>query len=128
MGTNTANTAVVEQAYAAFGRGDIASVIDVLDDNVEWSSPRTLPHGGEFQGKADVGRFFEGLGAAWETLGLTVETVGEVTNGVVVGVVRADGSRRGGGPAGYGAAHRFDVRNGKITRFREYVDLDKPID
>ena len=53
------NTKVVQQAYDAFGRGDIAGLLALLDDAVEWSSPKTLPHGGDFRGPAGVGKFFE---------------------------------------------------------------------
>ena len=121
-----ANAKVIEQAYAAFGRGDIPGVLALLDDDVEWSSPRTLPQGGEFHGPNEVVKFFEAIGAAWDPLALEVETVDEVGD-LVVGVVRADGVRRGGAPAGYGAVHVFRVRDGRITSLREYVDADAPI-
>ena len=122
-----ANTEVVGSAYAAFARGDIAGVLELLDDDVDWSSPATLPHGGHFHGKDGVGEFFQGLGAAWSALSLDVESVSDAGSTLVIGVLRADGSRRDGGSSGYGAAHVFTVRNGKIVRFREYTDLDAPL-
>jgi hypothetical protein len=116
-----ASTKLVQQAYDAFGKGDIAAVIAMLDENVEWTSSRTLPHGGEFSGPAQVGKFFEGIGAAWDALVLDIESVNEAgTN--VVGVLRADGTRKDGKAQSYGAAHVFEVRDGRIVRFREYVD------
>ncbi len=122
-----ASSQVVQQAYEAFGRGDSPAVIGLLDEGDEWSAPGTLPHGGSFKGRDEVGRFFAGLGAAWEGLDLVVEAVGEVGGALVVGILRADGTRRGGGPSGYGAVHVFDVRDGRIVRFREYTDLDAPL-
>jgi uncharacterized protein len=119
-----ANAKVVQDAYAAFGRGDIAAVLDLLSDDVEWSSPRTLPHGGEFHGKTEVGGFFKSIGSNWTTLQLDIEAVGEVGAELVVGVLRANGTRDTGAKQSYGSAHAFTVRNGKITGFREYVDLD----
>jgi ketosteroid isomerase-like protein len=121
-----ANAQVIEQAYAAFGRGDIPGLLALLDDNVEWTSPRTLPHGGEFHGPAEVVKFFEAIGAEWDPLTIDVKQVDEVGD-LVVGVVRADGIRRGGEPAGYGAVHVFRVGNNKITGFHEYVDTDAAI-
>jgi ketosteroid isomerase-like protein len=59
----TANIDVVNGAYSAFASGDIAALVDTLSDDVEWSSPMTLP-----------------------------------------------------------------LRHGSIVRFREYVDLDEPLD
>lgn len=121
------NVATVRGAYEAFGRGDVAAVIATLADDVEWSSPLTLPHGGQFKGKAGVGEFFQGIGALWTSLNLTIEGVTALSADTVVGVVRASGELRSGGPAGYGAAHVFTLTNGNVTRFQEYVDLDKPL-
>ena len=121
-----ANAELVRDAYAAFGRGDIASVIAMLDEKVEWTSPRTLPHGGDFSGPDQVGKFFEGIGAAWDSLALDVESVDEA-GGNVIGVLRAAGTRKNGGAQSYGAVHVFDIANGKIRRFREYVDIAKPL-
>jgi len=121
-----ANAKLVRDAYAAFGRGDIAAVIAMLDEKVEWTSPRTLPHGGDFSGPTQVGKFFEGLGAAWDSLALDVESVDEAGSNVI-GLLRASGTRKNGGPQSYGAVHVFDIANGKIRRFREYVDLPGPL-
>src|SRR5437763_15098448 len=71
-----ANSSVVEQAYTAFGRGDIPSLLALLDDDVEWSSPKTLPQGGQFRGKSDVARFFDLVGGACDPLSVAVERVG----------------------------------------------------
>jgi uncharacterized protein len=122
-----ANAKLVEQAYSAFGRGDIPGLLELLDEDVEWTSPRTLPQGGEYHGTDEVLKFFEAVGGAWNELTLDVERVGEAGSDLVVGVVRADG-RRDGRAAGYGATQLFNVRDGKITRFREYVDVDQAID
>ena len=118
------NTKVVQQAYDAFGSGDIPGLLALLDDGVLWSSPKTLPHGGEFRGPAGVGNFFAGIGGNWSSLVVTVESVGDLGPQTVVGVVRADGMRTDGKKDGYGAVHVFTVDKGKITRFREYTDLD----
>jgi len=121
------NVATVNGAYEAFGRGDVASVLDALADDVEWTSPLTLPHGGQFRGKSGVGEFFQGIGALWTSLQLEIRGVTALSADSVIGVVTATGELRSGGPAGYGAAHVFTLADGKVTGFREYVDLDKPL-
>jgi ketosteroid isomerase-like protein len=122
-----ANATLAQAAYAAFGRGDIAAVLDLLADDVEWSSPRTIPHGGEFRGKTAVGGFFQSIGANWQSLSLDIEAVGEIGSDLVVGVLRAEGPRSSGERQSYGATHVFTIHNGKITKFREYVDIDKAL-
>ena len=72
-------------------------------------------------------KFFEGIGAAWETLRIDPEAIGDLGPDLVVGVVQGSGLLRGAGPGTYGAVHVFTLRNGKITRFREYVDLDSAL-
>lgn len=47
-------------------------------------------------------QFFQGMGAAWETLGLDVEGVSEAGEDLVVGIVRGYGTLRGGGPSAAG--------------------------
>jgi len=34
---------------------------------------------------------------------------------------------RDGGEASYGAVHLFTIADGKVTRFREFVDLDQAL-
>ena len=115
------NTKVVQAAYEAFGRADIPALLQLLDADVQWSTPKSLPHGGEFQGRDGVGTFFAGIGSNWSKLDVAVEAVGDLGADSVVGIVRAAGTRSAGGADGYGAVHVFTVDNGKITRFREYV-------
>jgi len=114
------NAAVVQQAYEAFGKGDIPTVLGLLHPDVQWSVAEVLPQGGEFQGTDGVLAFFQGLGAAWDLLGLEIEGVGEVGPDLVAGVVQGSGTL-GGAAASYTAVHVFTVKDGMITRFREYV-------
>jgi ketosteroid isomerase-like protein len=119
---------LVNGAYAAFAKGDIPGLLESLSDDVDWSSPGVLPQGGDFSGKDGALKFFQNIGASWDSLSLEVEGVADTGDGLVLAVVSASGTRKGGGgAAGYGAAHAFNVRDGKIVRFREYVDLDAPL-
>src|SRR5207302_9035299 len=93
----------------------------------ESSETLTVPRGGQFAGKGGAGEFFHGTGTRWASLTLEVHGVTALSAADVVGVLRATGELRSGGPAGYGAAHVFTLANGKVTGFREYVDLDKPL-
>lgn len=122
-----ANREVVEKAYKAFGAGDIPAILELLDEDVEWSAPATLPQGGTFRGKEGALKFFEGLGAAWDPLGIEVEVIDDLGDDQAIGLVRGSGALRDGGPAEYGAVHIFTVRDGLVTRFREFVDLDAPL-
>jgi ketosteroid isomerase-like protein len=116
---------VVQGAYEAFGRGDIEAVLGALSEDVDWSVTEAIPHGGDFRGRDEVGRFFQGIGENWEE-GFSVEVEDMIDAGdQVVSQGRASGTlRNGGSEASYGFAHVFTVRDGQIVRFREYVDPD----
>jgi len=56
MGTPTE---VVQQAYAAFGRRDIAGILDTLTDDVDWRFVgASVPYGGKYTGKQQVQAWF----------------------------------------------------------------------
>ena len=116
-------TQVVQQAYESFARGDIPAVLELLSDDVDWSVPDVLPHGGHFQGRDDVGRFFQRLGELWENLIVVVQSLVAV-GGLVVGIGRAGGMLRGAGEASFGFAHVFEVAGDRVVRFREFADPD----
>ena len=122
-----ANTTVVDQAYSAFGSGDIAALLSLLHDDVDWVSPRTLPQGGEFHGRPAVAKFFEIVGDSFGRLDAEIERQGEIDGETVAALVRMHGELSNGAPTEWNAAHVFTIRDGKITRFREYTLLDGPL-
>jgi ketosteroid isomerase-like protein len=63
--TEQDNVQVVQQAFAAFGRGDIPAVLNMLTEDIEWRAPGPsdiVPWAGTFRGQAQVGQFFMALG------------------------------------------------------------------
>jgi ketosteroid isomerase-like protein len=117
------NIAIVQQAYESFLRGDVRGVVDLLDPEIVWIVPRMVPHGGVFRGIDGVREFFDGVGAAWKPLALDLETVGEIGPGQVAGMAKVSGILAGE-DVSYRCIHVFTVDNGKITCFREFLDLD----
>ena len=122
----THNTQVVKDAYAAFQRGDVAGVLAIVDDNVEWQAvigtEGVLPHAGMKRGKAAVQDFFRVLGETAEFQ--TFEPREFIAQGDQVAVV---GHYKGrvkttGKSYDSGWVMIFTIRNGKVVRFREYTD------
>jgi ketosteroid isomerase-like protein len=97
-------------------------VLQMLDVDVTWRAPLTLPHGGEFSGRDAVGGFFQGLGETWDGLTLDLEDV--VAGGDrVVALARIGGTlRTTGEQTGYSSAHCWTLRDGAVVKFDEYVD------
>ena len=58
------NTRVVQEAYAAFGRGDVRALLGAFDDNILWHAAigaTRHPLSNERRGKAAVAEFFQSL-------------------------------------------------------------------
>jgi ketosteroid isomerase-like protein len=58
------NVATVQAIYEAFGRGDVATILDKLDDAVEWETSVPVPEVPWLQarqGKANIVGFFESM-------------------------------------------------------------------
>jgi len=62
------NAKIVQDIYAAFGRGDVAFILDQLTDDVSWRthSEAIVPWSGDFSGKARVPKFFDAIYSAGE--------------------------------------------------------------
>src|SRR5689334_14802777 len=63
MTREASNTKVVQDTYAAFGRGDIDTVLKYLADDVVWNAVygtgSQVPTSGERRGKPAVAQFFK---------------------------------------------------------------------
>ncbi|OBA98779.1 DUF4440 domain-containing protein [Mycobacteriaceae bacterium 1482268.1] len=81
------NKELVKKGYAAFAAGDIQTVMDVFDDDIEWVQPGQSAISGTFHGKTEVMEFLGRLAEKSPTVtvkrliaeGDTVAAITEVT-------------------------------------------------
>ena len=120
------NIQVARDAYAAFLRGDINAILTMLDDHVEWQAvigtEGVAPHAGLRKGRAAVGQFFEQVAGAIKfdrfeprefiAQGDQVAVVGHYTGKTLPN----------DGPFDTEWVMVFTMRNGKVTKFREFTD------
>ena len=120
------NVAVVRSIYDNFARGDIEAVLGTLAPDVEWveGGQDWLPHGGVHRGPGEVGG---------RVFGMVVENFAEFAvvperfhdaGDVVVVEGRAAGRTKGGALLDAPAAWVWTVRDGRVTRNRNYHDTD----
>jgi len=112
-------TEIVQSVYAAFGRGDVPALLDLLSDDIEWIHRGSigLAYMGRFTGKPAVTRWF---GHVAELDGIQAFEPREFLAGpahvTVLGWERTQAL-----PAGRvfetDWIHVFSVRDGKVTRF-----------
>ena len=63
------NIKTIAQIYEAFGRGDVAAILDGITDDVDWAAETTstaAPWYGVRHGKESVAGFFAAFGSAME--------------------------------------------------------------
>lgn len=118
------NVDKIREMYAAFGRGDIAALLNDLADDVAWEEPgpHSLPVSGTFRGREGVAQFFEAVAATWEFEEFEPrEFIAQGDRVVALGFYRAR-SRATGRTMESHWAMAFRLRDGKLTHFREYTD------
>jgi uncharacterized protein len=119
------NTKVVQEAYAAFGRGDVQGILDRVDDSIVWkgvygAGPH-VPTAGERRGKAQVGEFFKQVA---ESVNFSrFEPKEFIASGdKVVALGHYTATTPLGKAFDSDFAMVFSLRNGKVTEFQEFTD------
>ena len=118
------NTQRVKDIYAAFGRGDVPTLLEALADDVEWVAPgpSDVPTTGTRRGKQAVQAWF---GIVAETLEFRVFEPREfIAQGdKVVALVHAEiTSRRNGWEFVGNEAHLWAFEDGKVIRHEAFED------
>ncbi len=119
------NTRLVQSAYEAFGRGDIAALAELIADDIEWTNPGDPgdnPNAGTFTGKEAVLGWFSGLAASRDyTTFEPREFIAQ--NDKVVCLVYAEATVRDTSRVFVNhEAQVWTLRDGKVARFQNYLD------
>ncbi len=117
------NVAVVRGAYDAFARGDVETVLEILDPGIRWTEAEGFPYAGTYEGpEAVLQGVFARLGSEWDGFqavpeefidgGDTIVALGEY------GGTYAETGRSFRAPF----AHVWRLEDGKAVRFRQFTD------
>jgi len=117
---------VVKGIYEAFGRGDVPAVLAAMADDIEWYEAEGMPYGGLHHGPDAAARNVLGpvvhdipdVAAMPEELIASGNTVAVVAH--YTGTGKATGKE-----LDLRVVHVWDVRDGKIARFRQFADTAK---
>jgi ketosteroid isomerase-like protein len=123
MGTQS-NVELVQNAYAAFGAGDVEKLLGLMTSDIVWEFPasKVIPWAGTYTGPGEVAKFFAALMEHSEPeIFEPVHFVASDAHVIAMGHERFR-VRSTGVPWACEWAHAFTVRDGKIASFREYTD------
>ncbi|MBZ5611834.1 MAG: nuclear transport factor 2 family protein [Acidobacteriia bacterium] len=119
------NVARVRSMYDAFARGDVASVLESLDPQIEWLEAENFIYAG---GNPYIGRqavlngIFMRIGTEWDKFSATPEEIVDGGDTVIAlgryrGTYKATGAR-----VDASFVHVMKFKDGKIARFEQHTD------
>lgn len=120
------NVDLLKNLYAAFARGDIPTVLGAMSPDIHWCSAEGNPYmpGGEalVGPEAVLNTIFMRLGTEWDGFTVHPGRFHDSGHSVTVearysGTYRATGKRMDAQ-----VCHVWDVTDGRVTRFQQYVD------
>jgi ketosteroid isomerase-like protein len=120
---------VVRRALEAFNEGDTASVIELMDPDIEFVPVRAVLDGSSYRGHEGFKRFVADMGEDWEDFHPTSELFRDLGDGrvLVLGRFHARG-RASGIEIETPGAWVNEVRDGKIVHMRFYADEAAALD
>lgn len=114
----------VEDSYRLFREGDL-SFFEGLDPEIEWKVSDSLPGGGDLRGIDEVIAHLEAVGELFEgAFPEPEEFIRGKDSLMVLGTWRAR-VKATGAPVEARFAHVGQYRNGRLLRFRNYIDSAK---
>jgi ketosteroid isomerase-like protein len=118
------NIKVVQDAYSAFGRNDVNGILSNATNDIDWHTygPAALPMGGPRKGQADVKKFFEQVGQAWNFTKFEPREFLASGDKVVVLGSYTGTAKSTSRPFASEFCHVFSLAGGKISKFREFTD------
>jgi ketosteroid isomerase-like protein len=122
----TDNIEFIKSMYDAFGRGDVATVLGAMDEEIEWNEAEGNPYnpGHPFMGHSQV---VEGVFARVlnDIEGFEIHPerfIGQGSTVVMLGRYRGVKVHATGKPLNAQAVHVWELSDGKVVRFQQYVD------
>lgn len=120
------NVTFLKSLYEAFGRGDVPAVLGAMSPDIRWHEAEGNPYrpsGEPWVGPdAVLTSLFMKLGAEWDGFSVHPKSFYDAGGSVIV-EGRYSGTYKGTGKSmDIQMCHVWDVTDGKLTRFQQYVD------
>jgi ketosteroid isomerase-like protein len=117
---------VVKGIYEAFGRGDVPAVLAAMADDIDWHEAEGMPYGDLHHGPAAVAQnVFGPLAEDVPDFAATPKELIASSDTIAV-VARYTGTGKAtGNKLDLPVVHIWDVRDGKIARFRQFAETAK---
>ena len=119
------NVRFIRSLYDAFARGDVSTVLEAMDPEIEWNEAENFPYadGNPYVGPAAVAEgLFRRLAEEWEYWNLNIQSLLDAGDTVVaLGRYNAK-NKETGSEINAQFAHVWSLRDGKAAAFQQYAD------
>ena len=120
------NIGFVRGLYEAFNKGDVEAVLGAFDENIEWYEAEGMPQGGHWHGpQAIADNVFGPIVNDIDGFSVTPDELYAGGDEVVTVATYAGTAHESGKDLRQQAVHAWTVRDGKIVRFRQFMDTVK---
>jgi ketosteroid isomerase-like protein len=123
------NVSLLKNLYGAFGRGDIPSVLAAMSADIEWHQAENnpyMPSGEAWVGPDSVLKnLFMRLGTEWDDFAVHPRSFHDAGGSVIVEARYSGTYKSTGKSTDVQVCHVWDIKDGKVTRFQQYVDTAK---
>ena len=123
------NVKLLKNLYDAFGRGDIPAVLGAMASDMRWHQAEGnpyMPSGGAWVGPdAVLNNLFMKLGAEWDGFTVHPKLFHGAGDSVIVEARYTGTYKPTGKSMDAQVCHVWDLKDGKVTRFQQYVDTAK---
>ena len=123
------NVNFLRNLYDAFGHGDIPSVLGAMSSDIRWHQAEGnpyMPSGEAWVGPdAVLNNLFLRLGAEWDEFSVHPKSFRGAGDSVIVEARYSGTYKATGKSMDTQACHIWDVKDGKVTKFQQYVDTAK---
>lgn len=120
------NVTLLKHLYEAFGRGEIPAVIGAMSPDIKWFEAEGNPYrpdGTPWVGPdAVLNELFMKLGTEWDGFAVHPKTFYGAGDNVIVEARYSGTFKKTGKSIDAQVCHVWDVEDGRVTRFQQYVD------
>jgi len=123
------NVSLMKDLYAAFDRGDIPSVLGAMGAGIRWHQAEGnpyMPSGEAWVGPdAVLNNLFMRLGTEWDGFAVHPRSFHGAADSVIVEARYSGTYKPTGKSMDVQVCHVWDIKDGKVTRFQQYLDTAK---
>lgn len=120
------NVELIRNLYQALAQGDVPTVLDAMDAEIEWTEAEGFPYGGTYRGaQAIVENVFVKLATEWDYYRVAPDEFLDAGDKIVVLGNYSGAYKATGRSMSVPFAHVWTVSDGKVVKFVQYTDTLK---